>query len=88
MLKKLRILSSNIPNEYNEGFIIDYKKNKIVNISKNYSIRIPFKIIKSKIFSFELLIENSSVNLNFIIDTQFIKNNIIYYIYNENWWSN
>tara|TARA_B100000963_G_scaffold360714_2_gene392700 strand:- start:487 stop:2031 length:1545 start_codon:yes stop_codon:yes gene_type:complete len=87
MLKKLRILSSNIPNEYNEGFIIDYKKNKIVNISKNYSIRIPFKIIKSEIFSFELLIENSSVNLNFIIDTQFIKNNIyeLEYIKNKNY---
>ena len=47
MLKKLRILSSNIPKEYNEGFIIDYNKNKIINISKNFSIRIPFKIIKA-----------------------------------------
>ena len=75
MLKKLRILSNNIPKEYNEGFIIDYKKNKIVNISKNYSIKIPFKIIKSDLFSFELLIENSIVNLNFILDTLCLKSN-------------
>ena len=84
---KNRILSSNITKEYNEGFIIDYNKNKIINISKNFSIRIPFKIIKSDIFNFELLIENSSVNLNFILNTEFIKNNSydIDYLKNKNY---
>ena len=87
MLKKLKILSSNIPKEYNEGFIIDYQKNNIINISKNFTIRIPFKLIKSEIFSFELLIDKSKLNLNFILDINYIKMNInsVEYIKNKNY---
>ena len=87
MLKKLKILSSNIPKEYNEGFIIDYKKNNIINISKNFTIKIPFKLLKSDIFSFELLIDKNKLNLNFIIDIDYIKSNInnFGYIKNKNY---
>jgi len=87
MLKKLKILSSNIPKEYNEGFIIDYKKNKIVNISKNFTIKIPFKLLKSDFFSFELLLDKNQLNLNFIIDIDYITSNInsFEYIKNKNY---
>lgn len=81
MLNKIQVLSSSLPKNINEGFILDTKANKIVSTSKNYTIPLPFKIVKSSFYNFELSINNSTINLNFIIDIDFFLTNFYNEIY-------
>ena len=68
MWDKFKILEYSIPEQYNNGFFIDYRNNCIINFTKNYQIKLPFKIYKNTYSNFELLIDNNILSLNLYID--------------------
>ena len=68
MWDKFKILEYSIPDQYNNGFFIDYRNNCIINFTKNYQIKLPFKIYKNTYSNFELILDNNILSLNLYID--------------------
>ena len=82
---KLKLNSNLIPSyiKYKQdGFIFDYIQNKIINTNKNFSIPLPFKLLKIKnLYDFELIFNKKEVYINFCINVEsltfYIKNKMI-----------
>lgn len=63
-----------------DGFIFDYVQNKIINTNKNFSISLPFKLLKKKnLYDFELIFNKKEVYINFCINVE----SLTFYIKNK-----
>ena len=74
MWKKILIFQHKLSNYNHQGFIINYKENKIVNLVDNYSIVLPFKLcVFDNLYQYELLFTNETINLNMMLNLRYIK---------------
>ena len=69
MWTKFNIAEYIIPRHYNSGFTIDQKNNSIINIDKNYKIKLPFNVRAiNELYYFELLLKDNILKLQLIIN--------------------
>ena len=74
MWKKILIFQHKLSNYNHQGFIINCKDNKIVNLVDNYSIMLPFKLcIYENLYQYELLFTDKTINVNMMLNLKYIK---------------
>ena len=69
MWKKIQIYKTPISQYAHEGFILEYKRHRITNLVKNYSVNLPFKLFPViHLYSYELMFTNNYLILNMMLN--------------------
>lgn len=74
MWKKILIFQHKLSKYNHQGFIINCKENKIINLVDNYSIILPFNLcIFENLYQYELLFTDKTINVNMMLNLKYIK---------------
>lgn len=77
MWEKIQIYKTAISEYAHEGFIIEYRRNSISNLVKNYSIPLPFKLFPVlNLYSYELMFTKEYLILNILINLDCINHKL------------
>ena len=69
MWKKIQVYKTPISQYAHEGFILEYKRHRITNLVKNYSVSLPFKLFPViNLYSYELMFTNNYLILNMVVN--------------------
>ena len=69
MWKKIQVYKTPISQYAHEGFIIEYKRHRITNLVKNYSVSLPFKLFPViNLYSYELMFTTNYLILNMMVN--------------------